>query len=178
MKKIAAIFALLSTLILQAQISSTGTQVQANRWTIGGYAGVGGAFGNGNGGTSIYVTPRVGYQLTNDFEMGFAGNFTWNNSTYYSSTMLGIGPFANYYFGRSFYMSALYQHYFINQKNKSTQFKYSGDEDALYLGAGYMQKVGTRVYMQIGAMYNVFYDKDKSVFGGGFVPNIGFVYGL
>lgn len=182
MKKIFGSVFLFAACISNAQI---GTQLPSaqiggadSKWTFGGYAGLGGAFGSGNGGTSVYVMPRVGYKITESFEAGVSGNFTWNNSTYYSSTMVGIGPFANYYFSRSFYMSGLYQHYFINQKNKATDQKYIGNEDALYLGAGYMQRIGERVYMQIGAMYNVLYDKNTSVFGGGFVPNIGIVYGL
>ena len=72
----------------------------------------------------------------------------------------------------------MYQHYFYKQRDKYNDLSYSGDEAALYLGGGYMQRLGNRTYMQIGGMYNVLYDRDKSVFGGGFVPNIGIVYGL
>jgi hypothetical protein len=32
--------------------------------------------------------------------------------------------------------------------------------------------------MQIGVSYNVLYNKDKSVFGSGFVPQVGVVFGL
>ena len=92
--------------------------------------------------------------------------------------MVGVGPFANYYFGRNFYLSGMFQEYFINQKNKYENVKYDTNESALYLGAGYMQRVGQHVYMQIGGMYNVLYDENKSAFSGGFVPNIGIVYGL
>lgn len=148
-----------------------------SKWTVGGYAGLGGAFGGG-GGTSLYVTPRVGYKVSENFETGIAANFSWANSKYYSSTMLGVGPFANYYFGRSFYLSGMFQEYFVNQRDKIYDLKYNTNEAALYLGGGYMQSLGGRAYMQIGGMYNVLYKKDKSVFGGGFIPNIGIVYGL
>ena len=84
----------------------------------------------------------------------------------------------NYYISRNFFVSGLFQQYFINQKDKLNGYKYSGDEAALYLGGGYLQKIGDRLYMQIGATYNVLYDEEKSVFGGGFVPNFGIVYGL
>lgn len=161
-----------------ARVPSAKIGGENSKWTFGGYAGLGGAFGSGSNGTSLYIMPRVGYKVAESFETGISGNFTWNNSTYYSSTMLGVGSFANYYFGRSFYLSGLYQHFFISQRNKSTDQTYSGNEDALYLGGGYMQKLGDRVYMQIGAMYNVLYNSETSVFGGGFVPNIGIVYGL
>lgn len=180
MKKIAATALLFSAFLLNAQIG-TGTSTtiggENSKWTFGGYAGLGGAFG-GNGGTTIYITPRVGYKITENFEAGIAGNFSWNNSNYYSSTMIGVGPFAIYYFSRSFFLSGLFQEYFVNQKDKVNQLTYSGNESAFYVGGGYMQRLGERTYVQIGGMYNVLYNKDKSVFGGGFIPQVGIVYGL
>lgn len=159
------------------RMPSTKIGGENSKWTLGGYAGLGGAFGNG-GGIAIYITPRVGYKVTENFELGLASNLNWQNSKYYSSTTFGVGPFANYYFGRSFYLSGMFQEYFYSQKDKVNDMKYSGNEAALYLGGGYMQKLGDRVYMQMGVMYNVLYNRDKSIFGGGFVPNVGIVYGL
>ncbi|UBB89013.1 hypothetical protein J4771_09025 [Candidatus Kaistella beijingensis] len=178
MKKILLLSMIISGFFLNAQIG-TSTQIggENSKWTFGGYAGLGGAFGNG-GGVSLYVTPRVGYKVTENLEAGLASNLTWSNSKYYSSTMIGVGPFLNYYFSRNFYLSGMFQEYFINQKDKVNNLKYSADEAALYLGGGYMQRLGNRTYMQIGGMYNVLYKKDKSVFGGGFIPSVGIVYGL
>ena len=178
MKKILLLSMIISGFFLNAQIG-TSTQIggENSKWTFGGYAGLGGAFGNG-GGVSLYVMPRVGYKVTENLETGLASNLTWSNSKYYSSTMIGVGPFLNYYFSRNFYLSGMFQEYFINQKDKVNNLKYSADEAALYLGGGYMQRLGNRTYMQIGGMYNVLYKKDKSVFGGGFIPSVGIVYGL
>lgn len=178
MKKILLLSMIISGFLLNAQIG-TSTQIggENSKWTFGGYAGLGGAFGNG-GGVSLYVMPRVGYKVTENLETGLASNLTWSNSKYYSSTMIGVGPFLNYYFSRNFYLSGMFQEYFINQKDKVNNLKYSADEAALYLGGGYMQRLGNRTYMQIGGMYNVLYKKDKSVFGGGFIPSVGIVYGL
>ena len=178
MKKILLLSMIISGFFLNAQIG-TSTQIggENSKWTFGGYAGLGGAFGNG-GGVSLYVTPRVGYKVTENLEAGLASNLTWSNSKYYSSTMIGVGPFLNYYFSRNFYLSGMFQEYFINQKDKVNNLKYSADEAALYLGGGYMQRLGNRTYMQIGGMYNVLYKKDKSVFGGGFIPSVGIVYGV
>ena len=178
MKKILLLSMIISGFFLNAQIG-TSTQIggENSKWTFGGYAGLGGAFGNG-GGVSLYITPRMGYKVTENLETGLASNLTWSNSKYYSSTMIGVGPFLNYYFSRNFYLSGMFQEYFINQKDKVNNLKYSADEAALYLGGGYMQRLGNRTYMQIGGMYNVLYKKDKSVFGGGFIPSVGIVYGL
>lgn len=154
-----------------AQVS-VGSTISNTGWTFGGYAGL----GTGSGGTSLYITPRVGYKISPDFEMGLSGNLTWYNATYYKSTMIGVGPFANYYFGRSAYLSGNFQEYFISHTGNATNVK--KNESVLYLGGGYMQRLGDSAYMQIGAMYNVLYDKEKSVFGSGFVPQVGIVFGL
>lgn len=179
MKKLVFLLVLAFSLGFKAQIG-TSTQVggENSKWTFGGSAGLGGSFGNGGGGTSVSLSPRVGYKITENLETGVAGSFTWSNSKYFSSTTTGVGPFANYYISRNFYLSSLFQEYFFNEKDKYSGLKYSGDEAALYFGGGYMQRIGTGAYMQIGAMYNVLYKKDKSVFGSGFIPSVGVVFGL
>ena len=178
MKKIVLLLTFFAAVGVSAQIGTATTVSNADsKWTFGGYAGLGGAFGDG-GGVSVYLSPRVGYKVTENLETGLASNVNWSNSKYYSSTMVGVGPFVNYYFSRSFFLSGMFQEYFINQKNKVDNLKYSGDEAALYLGGGYMQRLGERTYMQIGGMYNVLYNKQKSFLGGGFIPSIGIVYGL
>lgn len=182
MKKINLILFLFASILAFGQIGIRTPTAQISsadsKWTFGGYAGIGGSFGSRNSGTTVYITPKLGYKLTENFEMGVAGNYSWNNSSYFSSTMLGVGPFANLYLGRTFYLSGLFQEYFINQKYKVNGEKHYIEEAALYVGGGYMQRIGDHVYMQIGAMYNVLYDKNKSVFGGGFVPQVGVVFGL
>lgn len=159
-----------------AQIGGS-TQIGNSKWTFGGYAGLTGGFGS-NSGYAVHVTPRVGYKISENFEAGLSGSLTWQNSSYASSTLVGVGPFANYYFGRSFFLSSQFQEYFINQKVKSTNQKYSTDEAALYVGGGYMQRLGNGAYMQIGGMYNVLWKKDNSIFSSGFVPQVGIVFGL
>lgn len=179
MKKLLLSAILISSTFAFAQIG-TSTQIggENSKWTFGGGASLGLSGGGSGVGTTIGISPRVGYLVTDNLELGLASGFTWGNSKYYSSTMIGVGPFANYYISRNFFVSGLFQQYFINQKDKLNNFKYSGDEAALYLGGGYLQKIGDRLYMQIGASYNVLYDEKKSVFGGGFAPNFGIVYGL
>ena len=151
------------------------TSAGDSKWTFGGYAGLSGSSGSGVG---LYITPRAGYKISDNFEGGVSANLSWNNSSYYSSTMIGVGPFANYYFGRTMYISGSLQEYFVNQKVITSGQALSTNETALYLGGGYMQRLGERAYMQIGVMYNVLYNQNTSVFGGGFIPQIGIVYGL
>ena len=178
MKKIIMLSLLSIGFSLHAQIGTSKSFGNAeSKWTFGGSAGLGGSFGT-NGGTSIYVSPRIGYKVTENLEAGVTSNLTWTNAEYYSSNTIGVGPFINYYIARNFYVSGMFQEYFFNQKDKLTQIKYSGEEAALYVGGGYLQRIGDRAYMQIGGMYNVLYKKDQSVFGSGFVPSIGVVFGL
>ncbi|MBS1571226.1 MAG: hypothetical protein JST62_02365 [Bacteroidetes bacterium] len=173
MKKLIILLFLNFTIAAYAQIS-VGGNATSSAWTYGGYAGI----GAGSGGTSIYITPRIGYKLVENFEMGMAGNFTWSNSSYHNSTMIGVGPFANYYLARTAYISGMFQEYFINYNNKTNNQNSSNNEAVLYLGGGYMQQLGNNAYMQIGAMYNVLYNPDKSVFSTGFIPQVGIVFGL
>ena len=179
MKKLLLFFIISFTFFAKAQIGTSTTAGSAeSKWTFGGSAGLGGSFGSNSGGTSIYISPRIGYKLTENLEAGIVSDLNWTNAKYFSSNTIGVGPFVNYYIARNFYLSGMFQEYFFNQKNKVTKVKYSGDEAALYLGGGYMQRIGDRAYMQIGLMYNVLYKEDQSVFGSGFVPSVGVVFGL
>ncbi len=160
---------------LFSQVSiGTGSQ-ENNRWTFGGGIGVG--FGS-NSAFYLQASPRVGYKITDDLEGGVVGSVSWQTSDYYKSTMFGVGPFVNYYIARSFYVGANLQQYFINYKDKFYDYKVNEQETALYLGGGYMQRIGSNSFMQLGLMYNVLWKENSSVFSSGLVPNIGFVVGL
>lgn len=158
-----------------SQVSVSAPSSETNRWTFGGGIGVG--FGS-NSYFNLQVAPRVGYRLTNDLEAGLIGSVSWQTSDYYKSTMFGFGPFVNYYFARSFFVSGNLQHFFINYENKFYDYKDDQQETALYLGGGYMQQIGNNSFMQIGLMYNVLYKENSSVFSGGLIPSVGFVVGL
>ncbi|MET3536907.1 hypothetical protein [Chryseobacterium limigenitum] len=158
-----------------SQVSVGTTEQNNNKWTFGG--GIGFGFGSNNY-FNLSAAPRVGYRLTDDLEGGVLGSISWQKSNAYSSTMFGVGPFLNYYIARTFYLSANYQHYFINYKDKYYDYKMNEQEDALYLGGGYMQRIGNNSFMQIGLMYNVLWKENSSIFSSGLVPNIGFVVGL
>lgn len=174
MKKNFTLFLMLISFWSFAQIAmSSGNQ--NNRWTFGGGLGVG--FGSDSY-FNLQVSPRVGYRITDQLEGGIIGNVSWQKDNYYTSTMFGVGPFANYYFARTFFVGANLQQYFINSKEKFTGYKFNTDETALYLGGGYMQSLGNNAFVQIGLMYNVLWKENRSIFSSGFVPSVGFVVGL
>ena len=66
----------------------------------------------------------------------------------------------------------------IDYKDKYYDYKYNTEENALYLGGGYMQRIRNNSFMQLGLMYNVLWKQNSSVFSSGLVPTIGFVVGL
>ena len=176
MKKIVAVLSFIISVSSFAQVSvKTSNTNTYNKWTFGGNVGVG--FGN-NSSFNLQASPRVGYRLAENLEAGVVGSISWQTSDYYRSTMIGVGPFMNYYFGRSFYLGANFQEYFIDYKDKYYGYKSSTEESALYLGGGYMQRLGGNSYMQIGVMYNVLWKENASAFSSGFVPSVGFVVGL
>lgn len=175
MKKLIISLFLVISGSLFSQMEADSLSENRNRWTFGGGIGVG--FGSQS---TFYLSasPRVGYRLTDDLEGGLTGSVSWQTSDFYRSTMFGIGPFINYYIANLFYLGANYQHYFINYKDKFYDYEMNNQEDALYLGGGYMQRIGNRSFMQIGLMYNVLWKENSSIFSTGLVPNIGFVVGL
>jgi len=175
MKKLIIPLFLLVSGALFSQISVNAPQQSANRWTFGGGIGLG--FGS-NSTFNLSASPRAGYMLTNDLEGGIAGTVSWQTSDFYRSTMFGVGPFVNYYIARTFYLGANYQHYFINYKDKYYDYRMNTEENALYLGGGYMQRIGNNSFMQLGLMYNVLWKENSSIFSSGLIPNIGFVVGL
>ncbi len=175
-KKILTLAAVLFAVVTNAQISLPNSSSEPNsKWVYGGNTGLG---FTGGGGFTIYTTPSVGYKITNDLIGGIDGNFSWQTSNYSRSTIFGAGPFLRYFIGRQFYASANYRHYFINQKIKQTETKYTDQEATLNLGAGYLQQLGSNAYLKIGANYNVLYKKDKSMMSNPFEPYVGVVFGL
>lgn len=177
MKKLffSSLFLLSSFAFSQVGVATTSASETPNKWTFGGGLGV--SFGS-NSAFGLSVSPRVGYRLTNDLEVGALGSVSWQGSDYYKSMIFGVGPFVNYYFARSFYASANLQQYFYNYKDKIYDYKANGNETALYLGGGYMQQIGNHSYMQIGLMYNVLWKENSSILSSGLVPSVGFVIGM
>ena len=176
MKKLILSLLFLSSTLIFAQMSES-SSFNSGKWTFGGSAGINGTFGTYST-FGVSIAPRVGYKISENLEFGGISSFSLLNSDFYTTTLFGIGPFANYYFARNFYATAQFQEYIVTQKLKSTGDRSGKDEAALYLGGGYMTKIGNNIYMQIGAMYNVLWKENNSIFSSGFTPQVGVVFGL
>ncbi|MGP1478132.1 MAG: hypothetical protein ACTTJI_00420 [Capnocytophaga sp.] len=147
---------------------------QSNPWTYGGNIGL----NYSNYGLGLDFSPRLGYKITENLELAAVVNGSIHHTQYFRNLSASIGPSLSYYFGRVAYLNTSYQHYFISQKSKSTSQVYKTEEDALYIGGGYMQNLGGNVYMQIGASYNILWKQNKSIFNSGFIPNVGIIIGI
>lgn len=147
---------------------------QSNKITYGGNIG----FNYTNYGIGVDLSPRLGYKITNDLELTAVVNGSLHHTEYYRNLSISVGPALSYYLGRVVYLTSSFQHYIVSQKSKKTDETYNTQEQALYIGGGYMQQLGNRTYMQIGATYNVLYKNGSSIFSSGFVPNVGIVVGL
>lgn len=148
-----------------------------SRWTYGGGASVNFAGGSSST-TTISLSPRVGYKITDNLEAGFSASYSWANNTSYRISMLGVGPFISYYIGRSFYLSGNFEEHFYSSKSKNGGAKINSNEASLYIGGGYLQPLGGNAYFKIGAAYNFLYNKNTSIFSSGFVPSASIVFGL
>lgn len=146
---------------------------QNSQWTYGGNIGV--SLGNSFG---VSLSPSVGYKITNDLEADASINYSLQSSKFATNSIFGFGPSVNYYLGRYAYTHASFRHYMLFQKIKDVKQNFSSNENALYIGAGYLQPLGKNAYLRLGASYNLLYQKGKSIFSNGFVPNIGVVFGL
>jgi hypothetical protein len=176
MKKLILTLIFLSSTFAFAQISES-SSLNSGKWTFGGSASINGTFGTYST-FGVSVAPRVGYKISENLEFGGIASFSLLDSDLHSTTLFGIGPYANYYFAKNFYATAQFQEYIITQKLKGTKDRTGRDEAALYIGGGYMTKVGNNIYMQIGAMYNVLWKENSSIFSSGFTPQVGVVFGL
>lgn len=151
------------------------SDTQQHPWTFGGSVG----FTGGSGGRfGVSVSPRVGYLVTPELELGVKGTYAWVRSDWFTSNQFGIGPFANYYVDQRFFLGAQFQQNFISQKLRDGSATYTASEPALFLGAGYLMRMGGSASLQLAVMYNVFYKENSNFYSSGLVPSVGVVFGL
>lgn len=142
------------------------------KWVYGGSVG----FSVGDDIYGIQLSPKVGYTILPDLVLGATINYTFQQYNQAKSSVFGIGPTLHYYSSMNYYLHTSFQHFFVSQKNQGHSI--SIREKALYVGGGYLQRISDNVSLQIGAVYNLLYNKEKSIFSSGFSPNIGIIVGL
>lgn len=100
MKKLILSLLFLSSTFTFAQISES-SSLNSGKWTFGGSASINGTFGTYST-FGVSVAPRVGYKISENLEFGGIASFSLLDSDLYSTTLFGIGPYANYYFAKIF----------------------------------------------------------------------------
>lgn len=148
-----------------------------NKWRFGGGIGLG--FGS-NDYFGLNISPFVGYELTKSLEAGLTTGYQyskWRNS---KQNVFSVGPYLNAYPISELFLRAHYEYFTGSQTytNLDTNNdKFTFDESALWLGAGYRNTGKVQFYT--GIMYNVLYNKnDSKLFSTGLRPIAGVSIGF
>lgn len=149
--------------------ANTGQRL-SNPWRVGG--GVGLSFGD-NSYMGFSIAPFVGYELNPYTELGIAAGYQYSKDDYIKQNLFKVGPYVNVYPIPEIFGRVQYEYYTGSAKAKSNYGgeKYTFDENALWVGAGYRNTGPVQFY--IGLMYNVLYNHDSKIFSNGFRPIAG-----
>lgn len=172
MKKIVFIVAVFYSGIAFSQINLS-TPDQQDRWHVGGNIGL--SFGN-NDYFGFAISPFVGYKITENLEGGVTVGYRYSKQHDYKQNTFNAGPYLNFYPINSLFLRTHYEYYTGNQSFDNNPQTFNFDENALWIGGGY--RSGGRVKVYIGAMYNVLYKKDESIFSSAFRPIVGVSIGI
>ncbi len=118
------------------------------------------------GGTTIGVSPYIGYSLTKWLDAAVSLNFVYQgNKDVYGNkarqTNLGPGAFVRLFPVNFLYAQAQYEHNFINYKyipqGGGGSYKYKTDVNSLLLGAGYSsgRGEGSNTYFYLSVLFDV-----------------------
>ena len=118
------------------------------------------------GGTTIGVSPYLGYSLTSWLDAAVSLNFVYQgqrdyNDDKYRQTNLGPGAFVRIFPINFLYAQAQYEHNFISQKyiprGGGGTYKYKTDVNSLLLGAGYSsgRGEGNNTYYYFSVLFDV-----------------------
>jgi len=118
------------------------------------------------GGSTLGVSPYLGYSLTKWLDAAASLNFVYQGQKdiygyKYRQTNLGPGAFVRIFFPVNFLYLAQYEHNFINYKiiepGTGNSSKYKADVNSVLLGAGYSsgRSEGNNSYYYLSVMFDV-----------------------
>lgn len=118
------------------------------------------------GGTTLGLSPYLGYSLTSWLDAAVNLNFVYQGEKdiyggKYRQTNLGPGGFLRIFPLNFLYVQAQYEHNFVNNKyiqpNGGNTLKFNADVNSLLLGAGYSsdRSPGNNSYFYFTLMYDV-----------------------
>lgn len=129
--------------------------------------------------TFIYVSPSIGYQLTEKLNAGIGMIYNYTKVDYgvygkYSQSIFGGHSYARYSVTPSFFVQGQYDRlrqpdYYHIMPGKKIWVDYA------MAGAGYSQPIGEAVAFNTVVMYNFTYDARYSIYPSPFIFQVGFV---
>ena len=128
--------------------------------------GLGASFGNDY--TDITIAPSAIYNFDEHFALGTGLQYSnLKQRNYYSSNVYGASLIGLYNPIQEIQLSLELEEVSVNNKymNSGSNYKDSFWNTGLFVGGGYREGGVT-----IGARYNVFFNKDKNVYGDAFMP--------
>jgi hypothetical protein len=150
-----------------------------DRVVVGG--GLSASFGDF---ASVYISPIVGYKVTDDLlaGIGFTYQYVSFNDPYnyyqdYKSNLIGGKVFGQYNLFYGLFAHLEYEQLWYDLKFEDGTF-FAGKEPALFPGIGYNLKLGKSAYFQLMAMYNLLWQSDSFIYGNPFQIRMGFTIGL
>lgn len=158
-----------------------GLTKSAQNWRFGGNVGLN--FGS-NDLFAFNISPFLGYMIAPQLEGGATLGYQYSSQKHWRSNLFSVGPYLNYYPIANLFLRGHYEYFTGNHKYKVDgveQFSQTIDENALWLGGGYVSGVGP-VRFYAGLLYNVLYDNKKDegrrIFDNGFRPYAGVSVGF
>lgn len=128
--------------------------------------------------TFLYLSPAIGYQITDNLNIGvgviynhISGNYY---GTRYSSSIFGGHSYLRFNVTESFFLQGQYDRllqpdYYGLDPHKKIWVNYA------MAGFGYMQRLGSNVAMTTSLMYNFTYDRRYSIYPTPVVFQVGFM---
>lgn len=104
--------------------------------------------------TFVNIAPMLAYRFTNDFHGGAGVNYTYfkDNRIFpsYSTNIYGGSVFGRYFVWENLFVHSEYEKLYLKW---SDGLEYSLDN--MYVGGGYRQQLGGRVFANILVLYNL-----------------------
>ncbi|TDL99712.1 MAG: hypothetical protein C4K58_00180 [Flavobacteriaceae bacterium] len=127
--------------------------------------GLGLQLGGTQGGINLGLNPYLGYQLTENLTLGATVGYNYFNSSYGDNSFFSVGPQLRFEPIRN--ISLISQYQYNVGRNDFRQNGERSENQVLYLGAGYRSAL-----FNVGLMYDVLYNQDRSFQNSPFVPYV------
>ncbi|MCE3228310.1 MAG: hypothetical protein K0S32_2861 [Bacteroidetes bacterium] len=128
--------------------------------------------------TYIYISPTIGYMLTEKLNVGVGFVYNYSSTVYgyqrYNQSVYGGHSYANYFINNNLFVRGQYDKLYQNDYYNLTDPKAKTWIDYVLVGGGYSQPVGESAVFTAALMYNLTPHR-LSIYPGLLIYQIGFV---